>query len=160
MLLSSVTKYELDMPHDEKVEFTMDQLMGFAVWSVEAYHQQLPALFFNEFTIWRTGEVIRIGDCKGCLNICRVIELTSEMNVLMSSFTIPSEMSIPERTLNSVRYVNDLLGYFDADNESLLPVALKKISGEEKEEYFVLVTGKQFTGKCNSPRYKFKLDQS
>lgn len=161
MLLSRITKYELDMPHDEKVEFTMCQLIAFIIWSVEAYHQQLPALVFNEFTISRKGEVIRIGNCKGCLSVNRVIELTSEMVTLMPYFTFPSEMSIPERYVNSVRYSGDLLGYFDVHGESLLPVALKKLSAvdkfyESKAEHFIMVKGEEFIGKCNFSRYRFK----
>jgi hypothetical protein len=153
MLLSRITKYELDMPRDEKVEFTMEQLIAFIIWSVLAYHEKPPSLVFNQFRIWREGEVIRIGDCEGCLNVSRVIELTSEMHTLMPYFTFPSEMSTPEHAVNSVRYVNNTLGYFDKNNESLLPVALQL---DKKENEFYVICGEKFMGKSNFSRYKFK----
>lgn len=160
MLLSRVTKYELDMPHSEKAEFTMEELTAFIIWSVQAYHEKLPDLELNRMNIRRNGEVIQIGNCKGCLSIGRVAELTSEMHTLMPYFSWPSEMSIPERTVNSVRFVNDTLGYFDIHGESLLPVALKLVPEvdkfyEGKKAHFYVLQGEKFMGKSNFSRYRF-----
>lgn len=153
MLLSRITKYELEMPHDEKVEFSMEQLVAFIIWLVQAYHGKVPSLVFNKFRIWKTGEVIRIDDCQGSLAVDNIPNLVSEMNTLMPYFTFPSEMSIPERCLNSVRFLGESLGYFDANNESLLPVALRH---DVKEEEFHVILGEKFTGKNNFSRYQFK----
>lgn len=153
MLLSRVTKYELDMPHGEKVEFSMEQLIAFIIWLVQAYHDKVPSLVFNKFRIWRDGEVIRIGDCSGAVAMGNVPNLVSEMNTLMPYFTFPSVMSIPERTINSVRFLGMSLGYFDGNNESLLPVALHH---DEKEDEFHVLLGDKFTGKSNFSRYQFK----
>jgi hypothetical protein len=161
MLLSRITKYELDMPHDEKVEFSMEELIAFIIWLVQAYHEKVPPLVFGSFHIRREGEVIRINDCQGGLAVGNVPGLVSEMNTLMPYFTFPSVMSIPERTINAVRYNGDVLGYFDGNNESLLPVALKKIPEvdkfyENKVEHFVMILGEKYTGKANFSRYRFK----
>lgn len=151
MLLSRITKYELELPHGKKVEFSMEQLVAFIIWLVEAYHGKVSPLVFNDFCILKTGEVIRIGERE--LAVDNIPNLVSEMNTLMPYFTFPSEMSIPERSLNSVRFLGESLGYFDANNESLLPVALRH---DVKEEKFHVILGEKFTGKSNFSRYQFK----
>lgn len=151
MLLSRITKYELELPHGKKVEFSMEQLVAFIIWLVEAYHGKVPPLVFNDFCILKTGEFIRIGESELAVDI--IPNLVSEMNTLMPYFTFPSEMSIPERSLNSVRFLGESLGYFDANNESLLPVALRH---DVKEEKFHVILGEKFTGKSNFSRYQFK----
>jgi len=153
MLLSRITKYELDMPRDEKVEFTMSELIAFIIWSVLAYHKKCPELKLSGMNIRRNGEVIKIGNCKGAIAVGNIPNLVSEMNTLMPDFTFPSVMSIPERYLNSVRFKGELLGYFDANNDSLLPVALRH---DAVEDTFHVILGEEFTGKNNFSRYQFK----
>lgn len=161
MLLSRVTKYELDMPHGEKAEFTMEELAAFVIWSVQAYHEKLPDLEMNRMNIRRDGEVIRIGNHKGAISVRYMPVLTSEMHTLIPYHSWPSEMSIPERTVNSVRFIGDSLGYFDVHGESLLPVALKLVPEmdkfyEGKKAHFYVLQGEEFMGKGKFPRYRFK----
>lgn len=160
MLLSRVTKYELDMPHGEKAEFSMEELAAFVIWSVQAYHEKLPDLEMNRMNIRRDGEVIRIGNHKGAMSVRYIPDLTSEMHTLMPYFSWPSEMSIPERSVNSVRFVDGTLGYFDVHGESLLPVALKLVTEvdkfyERKNAHFYVLQGEKFMGKGNFSRYRF-----
>lgn len=153
MIFSCITKYELDLGHGEKVEFSLNELIAFIIWSVQSYHEKIPSLAFNMFRIRRDGELFRIGSCHNGLVVGKLPHYVREMATLVPSLDFPLENSIPERSVVNVRMIDGILGYFDTHGESLLPVALQY---DEKEQEFYGICGKEITGKGKFPRYQFK----
>lgn len=118
----------LDLPHDENFVFLENELFAFVIWLIRIYHQKDSGLAFvkdEESRIFRDGYVVRFEDRKGGLATGNIPTLLNKIAGLDFWHHMPSEMSIPERTLNSVRYNGDILGYFDGNDASIFPVGLK-----------------------------------
>lgn len=153
MLLSCVTKYELEISHDEKVEFTLNELIAFIIWLAWAHYKKTPSRLLLNETITQDGVICRIGGHHGNLPISKFPDYAREMLTLVPSLNFPSENSTPELSVTNVRIINGVLGYFDIHGESILPIALKC---DEKEQVFYGIRGIEITGSLGFPRYQFK----
>lgn len=126
MFLSAVTKYQLSLPHDEVVEFTFPELNGFVIWLVAAYNDPvLPLKLSDTLSVKRQGEVIMFSGKKGGIAMGHVPDVCHEMVTLIPSLLFPSVHSVGERYINAVKEVEDILGYYDGHDQSILPFGLR-----------------------------------
>lgn len=127
MTNKKVDGFKLKLPRDEHFIFLENELFAFVIWLIRIYHQEDSGLTFikdDESHIYRDGQTVRFTSRKGALAIGNIPTLLNKIAGMDVGYHMPSEMSIPERTLNSVRYNGNVLGYFDANNASIFPVGL------------------------------------